>query len=160
MTIGLIVFYCMLGLLVIFSALADETDFNYYIKKHEFRIANDIKQRILENIKNDTLYGIINNSCYITEHSTYIVKTKYDKSIFVELKCKKFIGDTVIYIHHENKPWTDEKMILDWQGCSEHHIGGCWNRYNYDSFEYIIKLPFYSDAINIPWYIRENTKIQ
>lgn len=148
--VGFIIFVFLFGTIIGFSVL-EKTNMDIYVKQNGWEIAGEIKQRVLKNINNDTLYGIITNQCKI--YSPAFMKTdKYTRSVAVEITCSKFIGDSIAYIKGEQS-YLDEKMKLIFGYCSD-SVNYCFNKRSHDRFLYIVEIQSGKGLKDIlPWYV-------
>ena len=149
-TASFIIFVFVIGMLVGLS-IFEKTNMDVYVRQNGWEIAGEIKQRILKNINNDTLYGIITNQCKI--YSPAFMKTdKYTRDVAVEITCSKFIGDSIAYIKSEQS-YLDEKMKLIFSYCSD-SVSYCFNKRSHDRFLYIVEIGYINGLNDIlPWYV-------
>lgn len=148
--VGFVIFVFVISMLVGFS-IFEKTNMDVYVRQNGWEIAGEIKHRVLNNINNDTLYGIITKQCKI--YSPAFMKTdKYKRSVAVEMTCSKFIGDTVTYINGEQS-YLNEKMKLMFSYCSD-SVSYCFNKSAHDRFLYIIEIERVNGLKDIlPWYV-------
>lgn len=131
----------------------------HYIKSHSNEVGVSIVDYIKTHSKNDTVwFNFRHGNCKFEQSSEsispeiYVEKTRFNTELHVIFKCKTFMGDSIEALY-------GTKLFLYWQGCSYNHIGPCYNRHDYDTYEYLIKIKYYDvlDLDVFPWYINRFT---
>lgn len=151
--IGSLILMCIVSY---FSSFMMNNSVEHYVKNHPNEVGVDIANYIKEHSKNDTvLFNFRHDNCKFDKYSgsiypdIYVEKKRFSTELHVIFECKTFMGDSIEALY-------GAKLFLYWEGCSSNHIGPCYNRHDYDSYEYILKIKDY-DVIRkldvFPWYI-------